>query len=140
MQVYPQTLLLVGNVYMAITMNVLNLTQHTATGDQALEGVREPSPELKAEIRGLLTFDELPSGLDIGLTARELATIASEEGLEYAMIGGAPFLMAELERHLRLRGVKPLYAFSQRESVEVTADDGSVTKTNVFKHVGFVEV
>jgi hypothetical protein len=125
---------------MAISMNILNLTQHTATGTQALYGVREPDAELKAEIRDLLTFDELPSGFDIGITASSLAAIASESGLDYAMIGGAPFLMAELERHLRLRHVTPIYAFSVRESVETTADDGSVTKTNVFKHVGFVEV
>ena len=36
--------------------------------------------------------------------------------------------------------VKPLYAFSKREVVEEQLPDGSVRKTQVFKHLGFVEV
>ena len=36
-------------------------------------------------------------------------------------------------------GIKPLYAFSVRESVESTEPDGSVIKRNVFRHMGFVE-
>jgi hypothetical protein len=54
------------------------------------------------------------------------------------MIGGAPYLMAPLERSLRSVGVYPVYAFSVRESVEQTAPDGTVRKTNVFRHAGFV--
>lgn len=37
-------------------------------------------------------------------------------------------------------GVKPLYSFTERASVESTNEAGEVVKTNVFKHVGFVEV
>ena len=55
------------------------------------------------------------------------------------MIGGAPFFMSALERALLDVGITPLYAFSIRESVEKAAEDGTVTKINVFKHVGFVE-
>lgn len=62
----------------------------------------------------------------------------AEEGAESAMIGGAPFLMAPLEGALRTRGVIPLYAFSVRESVEEALPDGSVRKTQVFRHAGFV--
>ena len=32
-----------------------------------------------------------------------------------------------------------LYAFSVRESVEVHNPDGSVSKNNVFRHLGFIE-
>ena len=55
-----------------------------------------------------------------------------------AMIGGAPYLMAELEKELWYRGIEPVYAFTKRESVETTDENGNVTKTAVFKHAGFV--
>ena len=49
------------------------------------------------------------------------------------MIGGAPYLMAELEMALGWVGIIPLYAFSVRVSSE---KDG--VKTSVFRHLGFV--
>ena len=55
-----------------------------------------------------------------------------------AMIGGALWMMSTLESHLRLAGIQPMFAFSKRESVERVVD-GKTVKTNVFKHVGFVE-
>ena len=55
-----------------------------------------------------------------------------------AMIGGAPYLMAELEKELWHLGIEPVYAFSRRESVETVGENGEVTKTAVFKHIGFV--
>ena len=48
--------------------------------------------------------------------------------------------MSSLEKHLKINNIQPMYAFSVRESIEVVNDDGSVTKKNVFKHIGFVEV
>ena len=57
------------------------------------------------------------------------------------MIGGAPYLMSALERALKQRGVKPLYAFSLRVSEDVLDEStGEVKKTLVFKHLGFLEV
>jgi len=47
--------------------------------------------------------------------------------------------MGALERALQKRGIKPLYAFSERVSVEKVIDC-VVVKTNEFKHMGFVEV
>lgn len=57
-----------------------------------------------------------------------------------AMIGGAPYLMAPLERALKAVGVQVCYALSDRVSIEQPQPDGSVTKTSVFKHVGFLWV
>jgi hypothetical protein len=54
------------------------------------------------------------------------------------MIGGAPFLMAGLEKALRCTGLRAIYAFSRRESVEAVQEDGSVRKVAVFRHLGFV--
>ena len=47
--------------------------------------------------------------------------------------------MPPLEKALRGLGIRPLYAFSVRESVEETLPDGSVRKVAVFRHKGFVE-
>jgi len=55
------------------------------------------------------------------------------------MIGGAPWLMAPLEANLKLNGIKVLYAYSERVSEEIENEDGSVSKRNIFKHLGFYE-
>lgn len=46
--------------------------------------------------------------------------------------------MGALERALINEGIKPLYAFSLRESVERVVD-GKTVKTTVFHHLGFVK-
>ena len=138
---------------------ILNLTQHPATPEQLAAGVFDPTPEERAEIVALLTFDELPQKGEIEDRAEELALAAlailaarfrslpkseqerllDRDGLSYyAMIGGAPYLMPHLENEMVGAGVNPLYAFSTRESVEETLPDGSVKKTAVFRHKGFV--
>lgn len=120
---------------------IINLTQHAETAEQAAQGVFSPEdPANVAVIRTLLTFDTLPTKAEIEARAQTLAQIASEEGADAAMIGGAPYLMGALENALKARGIKPLYAFSIRESVEKTLPDGSIQKVNIFKHQGFVEV
>lgn len=78
----------------------------------------------------------------------QAAIILQESGVKTAigqvgyyfqfMIGGAPFLMAPLENALKSVFLKPVYAFSARESVDTIIDD-KVVKTSVFKHLGFVE-
>lgn len=118
-------------------MSILNLTQHQATAEQIEAGVIEPSD--KAEIQSLLTFQALPSKAELVSNAEAIALIARASGCDTAMIGGAPFFMSVLENALRGVGVKPVYAFSERVSVESMQDDGSVIKKNVFRHVGFVE-
>jgi len=115
---------------------IVNLTQHNATPEQIEAGVVEP--EVKARIQELLTFDEPPEPGEVIRRATRLADIAAECGAEAAMIGGAPFLMGELERELLWRRINPLYAFSRRESVEEKQSDGSIRKASVFRHIGFV--
>ncbi len=119
---------------------ILNLTQHAATSDQLAAGVVEPMN--KKEVQNLLTFDKLPTAVDLDF--RALALVAAAENdprFEGAvMIGGAPFFMAPLEHMLREAGIRALYAFSQRESIDEAQADGSIKKTQVFRHAGFVEV
>lgn len=63
----------------------------------------------------------------------------SREPLGTAMVGGAPYLVDRLVRRLRELGVTPVYALSERVSQETTNPDGTTVKTQVFKHLGFIE-
>lgn len=117
-------------------MTILNLTQHPATPDQIAAGVIDP-PDHDG-VRLLLTFDTLPSQRELMNRALALREIVRESGATSAMIGGAPYLMPHLDAALIAAGIRPLYAFSLRESVETIQPDGSVRKTQVFKHAGFV--
>lgn len=115
-----------------MTRQILNLTQHSASNEQLAQGVIDSQHQNM--IRELLTFTKLPSKNEIQERAKGLRHYA--EGFRYAMIGGAPYLMAALEAELKKWGIIPLYAFSQRVSQETS--DGK--KISVFKHLGFVEV
>lgn len=121
---------------------ILNLTQHAATPEQIAQGVVDViqahgEPE---KLKALLTFESLPTAEQVYDRADAIAQLAQSYFVDSAMIGGAPYLMGALERALNKRGIKPVYAFSERVSVEQTQADGSVRKVNVFKHVGLVEV
>jgi hypothetical protein len=117
--------------------NIINLTQHTATPEQAALGVVEPAD--KHAVQQLLTFDEPPTESEILYRAEKLAELAAASGCHTALIGGAPYFMAPLERALRAHGLRPVYAFSKRVSEEIHRPDGSVEKRQIFKHAGFVD-
>lgn len=118
---------------------ITNLTQHDATPEQIAAGVVEPGN--KEGVKKMLTFNSIEGTSKVALRARAkaLAEVARKEGNERAMIGGALYLMPHLEAELLASGIMPVYAFSKREAVEETQPDGSVRKTMVFRHVGFVE-
>lgn len=117
-------------------MTIVNLTQHTATPEQIAQGVIECTKA--TEVRSLITFTTIPTQVEMEERATQIARIALEQNADCAMIGGAPYFMSSLEVALKAVGIRPVYAFSVRESVEKTLPDGSVQKLNVFKHVGFV--
>ncbi len=124
----------------------LNLTQHTATPDQVQAGVIDMDPARRGELARLLTFATLPSSMEVRTRAREIAELArgfvTARGLNSSrvMIGGAPYLMGPLETACARAGLGACYAFSVRESAEAVSPDGTVTKTTVFRHGGFVQV
>jgi len=118
----------------------LNLTQHPGSTEQ---NVVDLTGGRLTALKDALTFDVIPTVDDILGRAAAIAHLACQEVGEddqqvHAMIGGAPYLMGALERALRLVGIEPVYAFSLRESVEQKQPDGSVRKTTVFRHGGFV--
>lgn len=123
---------------MSNNTRILNLTQHPSTADQKAAGVYDLVDTTK--LKALLTFDTLPTYDEIVDRAIAIALIACEENVDDVMIGGAPYLMSALEEQLKLHSISPMYAFSVRESVEKVQDDGTVVKTNVFRHGGFVVV
>lgn len=118
---------------------IINLTNFDATPEQLEQGVQNLSDEDKAELRGLLNFTDMPTGEQIQERASAIADIAENSGCDKAMISGAPYLMGPLENALSERGVEPVYAYSERVSVDVQNEDGSVTKTTQFQHLGFIE-
>jgi len=121
-------------------MSTLNLTQHLATPQQIADGVVEPSTETKERIKALLTFNEIPTCEEVERRAKELAGIAKASGHANALIGGAPWFMAPLERALVYAGIMPVYSFSQRRSVERLDEAGKVIKSTEFVHTGFIPV
>ena len=122
-------------------MKIINLTQHKASKEQIVAGVIDTvSIEKRTK---LLTFTELPDIQELVCRAGALvsAAMAAERtenlsGIQ-CMIGGAPYLMSILERKIKEVGGSPVYSFSKRESIEIEKE-GKVTKTTVFKHLGFV--
>ena len=121
---------------------IVNLTQHAASADQIEAGVIDMVGKDLESLKALLTFDDLPSAAEIDRRAREITRLAKDalfgQPERKAMIGGALWLMAPLTFYLEAAGINPVFAFSKRESVERVVD-GKTVKTNVFKHVGFVE-
>lgn len=112
-------------------MTIKNLTQHPPSAGQ--DGVTAVDPAAAT----LLNFAVLPSSAEICDRAEALATLAA--GFDAAMVGGAPYLMGPLVAALGARGIQPLFAFTERRSVEETLPDGSVRKSSVFHHAGWVQ-
>ena len=121
--------------------------QHDVTPDQLAAGVIELPAAYKETVRKLITFDQLPTReLILERAAAVAETLAywwyRENGGNSpltVMIGGAPWFMGPLERALRNDHIVPVYAFSKRVSVEENLPDGTVKKTFVFKHEGFID-
>jgi len=112
---------------------IINLTQHPASETQKEAGVVEPARERKVKIKEQLTFNCIPTAVEINTRAVNITALAKKEGADAAMIGGAPFLMAPLAAELETEGIQPLFAFSRR-IVEEVGDQKIVT----FRHEGFV--
>lgn len=132
-----------------------NLTQHELTEDQRREikskGWVIDTLINRDRIKELITFNDIPTGAEIEARAYELVKLIRIAGrlhhqqrrdanrfINVAMIGGAPFFMSRLEHVLLEVNITPLYAFSKREVIETTNEDGTVTKQAVFRHLGFI--
>lgn len=130
---------------------ILNLTQHEATQEQKEAGVIDLPAEMRAELVDALTFTYCPDSTVVRARAERIAQLCSDYwnhlNANYlstrttfftAMIGGAPYLMAPLERALNAQRIPAVYAFSERVSTETEKADGSIVKTSYFRHAGWV--
>lgn len=123
-------------------MIIFNATQHNPTPEQVSDGVMNAN----AEIQQLITFTTAPTAAEMKEKAKAVAKIAAaalnKTGVpsheRAVMIGGAPYFMSYLEKALFKQGLTPIYAFSERVCVEKKTEDGSVEKTFVFKHAGWI--
>lgn len=136
-----------------MTTKILNLTQHEATPEQKEAGVIDLPAELRAELVDALTFMDCPDSTVVRARAERIAQLCSDYwnhlNASYlntrtqffaAMIGGAPYLMAPLERALQAQYIPAVYAFSERVSTETEKADGSIVKTSSFRHAGWISV
>ena len=126
------------------TIIIINVTQHSVTNDQINDlenkfkeiAILNPGGDM---FRNSLTFTNMPSKEELSKVAKKIANDAFTMGASYAIVAGAPYLMAHLEKEFFRLNIVPLYSFSERVSQEIKEPDGSVRKTNIFKHVGFIE-
>jgi hypothetical protein len=125
---------------------IINLTQHEATADQIAAGVVDLPEGLRRKAKEYLDFADAPEDWEIEERADRLVFIVhafcdsldvDSEGMQ-VMIGGAGFLMGDLEAMLIQDRLEPVYAFSKRTSVDVPQADGSVRKVSEFRHIRFV--
>lgn len=122
---------------------VWNLTQHIATPDQREQGVVDLSHQHRLIIIPLLTFENIPTSMDMQKRAIGLVSVLEQAGAmpnDRVMIGGATFFMEMLRYFLKEAGFRPVFAFSKRESIEKVLEDGTISKMTIFKHLGFVEI
>lgn len=122
---------------------MLNITQHVATPVQVSQGVVEPSPEFKTELQKLITFDRtvIEQPEIIGVRSQAVVQLIKTHypDTQRVMVGGALFMMPSLVNELKEAGIEPLFAYSDRVSVDVQNPDGTVSKTVKFEHLGFVK-
>ena len=74
---------------------------------------------------------------DIQQIADSVVKTAISEGATHLMIQGEPSLFFSAVETAKQKGISCLIATTQRVSVERENADGSIVKTNVFKHVKF---
>lgn len=122
---------------------MLNLTQHALTAEQWRDGAVEPEADVKAQIQELITFDRsvIEHPEQILNRAKALVSLIKREYpfVNQAVVGGALYFMPALVRELKEVGIQPYFSYTDRVSQETHNPDGSVTKTLVFKHLGWVE-
>lgn len=135
---------------------IINLTEHPTTDDEREDGVVDVAEFLmRGELMRLLDFEgKTPTEDELRKRAASLAKLAEKifiivkfDAPRRAMIGRVGglnstssvfWLIEPLAKALRKRGIEPLFANSQREWTELTADGGPVTSG--YRHIGFVPV
>lgn len=125
---------------------LINLTQHPFTTEQLAECQAKGfnTVDTVDEVKALLTFASRPTLAEMQERAKALVAHAKANQAcgviseTVVMCGGAPYFMPVLEQAFLGTGIRVVYSFSERASIETTMPDGNVVKTSVFRHAGFV--
>jgi len=118
---------------------IYNLTNHIPTEEQKQDGIVELPPTIKAEIRELINFEELPSKEELQERAQKITRILLAHNIKKVLIGGAVFFMPILVWELNANGITPYASFSKRD-VEEYKENDTVIKKVKFKHIGLIEL
>ena len=105
--------------------------QRDSLGDVEIVHLREVYPELSSRLTNLQLNDSRHE------LARQLVQVSVQKGIDiiYQPAGDPAFQFALGQLNER---VSVKYAYSKRVSVDTPQPDGSVLKTSVFKHEGWV--
>ena len=120
----------------------INATNHALTQAQ-LQDVAEKGFEVMELTAGLKAYWGACTASNWKIIYEEFIAFVDGLAMEKggadiaAMIAGYAPLVYNCVADMTIDGHKALYADSKRESVEKTMEDGSVVKSNVFRHSGF---
>ena len=122
---------------------ILVVISHNLNDDQ-VNGLNEMglNPVLISDVNSDLAnqckqIDPNFNKTDIQQIADSVVKTAVSVGATHLMIQGEPSLFFSAVENAKGRGLQCLIATTQRVSVERENADGTVVKTNVFKHVKF---
>ena len=128
-------------------MKVLNTMQHTLTSTQIAElqekyGIDVQIVDLKAFSMSLFSqLSNISANADLSTLACDLICTINLNNFNAVIlpIGSPAFMYTLASRNDEICADK-LFAHSERVSKEVTNADGTVTKTSVFNHIGFITI
>lgn len=119
---------------------IINMTIHSLTPYQILDGAFEPSEEVKNKIKEILLIAEIPTRIELEKRARDFAQLCSvinTTGTKFLIGSGTPSIQPYITKELEKIGVDYVYSHSARECQEVHNPDGTVSKSYVFSHKGW---
>lgn len=117
----------------------VSVMAHALTEEQKEAAFAEFCIDRIEEIRSPFNIDPHSSLEEVKALATEFATKVPEGTVVACVAGELTFTMS-LTALLKERGIKVVTATTERVSKERVLVDGSVEKTNVFRHVAFREL
>jgi len=124
------------NVILVVMSHNLNQNQINGLNEMGLEPIliSDVNSDLANQCKQI---DPNFNKTDIQQIADSVVKTAISEGATHLMIQGEPSLFFSAVETAKQKGISCLIATTQRVSVERENADGSIVKTNVFKHVKF---
>jgi len=119
-------------------MKILNLTLNSSTKEQIDQGVVDLTESDKKLLIECLTFDHMPTYIQMVDKAEIIEDIVKKYNVDAAMIDCKPFFLPILASCLSFQ-CQVLYPFYEEEIIEITKEDGRTEKISNCKHIGFVE-